>query len=40
MTVTEQGNRLPVQRHGLIVNVVPELREEYLRLHVAVWREV
>lgn len=40
MTVADRGNRLPVQRHGLVVNVVPELREEYLRLHAAVWPEV
>ena len=26
-----------VERHGLIVNVRPERREEYLRLHAAVW---
>jgi len=28
------------QRFGFVVDVVPELREEYLRLHAAVWPEV
>ncbi|HEX4057191.1 MAG TPA: L-rhamnose mutarotase [Galbitalea sp.] len=29
-----------IDRHGLIVNVRPEFRDEYLRLHAAVWPEV
>lgn len=29
-----------VERHGLIVNVRPERREEYLRLHADVWPQV
>jgi L-rhamnose mutarotase len=29
-----------VQRHALVVNVVPELRDEYLRLHADVWPQV
>lgn len=29
-----------VERHGLIVGVVPERRDEYLRLHSAVWPQV
>jgi L-rhamnose mutarotase len=29
-----------VQRFAFVVNVVPELREEYLRLHSAVWPQV
>ena len=29
-----------VERHGLIVNVLPDRREEYLRLHSAVWPQV
>jgi L-rhamnose mutarotase len=29
-----------VERHGLVVDVVPEKREEYLRLHAAVWPQV
>ena len=29
-----------VERHGLIVNVVPARREEYLQLHAAVWPQV
>jgi len=28
------------QRFAFVVDVVPELREEYLRLHAAVWPEV
>jgi L-rhamnose mutarotase len=40
MSVSEQGSRLAVERHGLVVNVVPELRDEYLRLHSTVWPEV
>lgn len=30
----------PVERHGLVVDLVPEKREEYLRLHSAVWPQV
>ena len=30
----------PVQRHGSVVRLRPEHREEYLRLHAAVWPEV
>lgn len=30
----------PVERHALIVGVRPELRDEYLRLHAAVWPQV
>lgn len=29
-----------MERHGLVVDVVPELRAEYLRLHAAVWPRV
>jgi L-rhamnose mutarotase len=29
-----------VQRYAFVVNVVPQLRAEYLRLHAAVWEEV
>ncbi|BDO42987.1 L-rhamnose mutarotase [Cellulomonas sp. NTE-D12] len=29
-----------MQRFAFVVDVVPELREEYLRLHAAVWPEV
>lgn len=29
-----------MERHAMVVNVVPELREEYLRLHSAVWPQV
>jgi L-rhamnose mutarotase len=29
-----------VERHGLMVNVRPERREEYLELHRAVWPQV
>ena len=29
-----------VQRHAFVVNVVPDLREEYLRLHADVWPQV
>jgi L-rhamnose mutarotase len=29
-----------IERHGLIVDVRPEKREEYLRLHAAVWPQV
>jgi L-rhamnose mutarotase len=29
-----------VERHGLVVNVVPEKRAEYLRLHAEVWPAV
>ena len=29
-----------IERHGLIVGVRPERREEYLRLHAAVWPQV
>jgi L-rhamnose mutarotase len=29
-----------VQRYASVVNVRPELREEYLRLHAAVWPQV
>jgi L-rhamnose mutarotase len=31
---------MTVQRHALVVNVVPNLRDEYLRLHAAVWPQV
>jgi L-rhamnose mutarotase len=31
---------MTVQRHALVVNVVPSMREEYLRLHAAVWPQV
>ncbi|MBN9326087.1 MAG: L-rhamnose mutarotase, partial [Cellulomonas sp.] len=31
---------MSVQRFAFVVDVVPELREEYLRLHAAVWPEV
>lgn len=30
----------PVQRHGSVVRLRPEHREEYLRLHAEVWPEV
>lgn len=40
MTVSDKGGRFPVQRCGLVVNVVPQLRDEYLRLHAAVWPQV
>jgi L-rhamnose mutarotase len=29
-----------MQRCGFVVNVVPELRDEYLRLHATVWPQV
>jgi L-rhamnose mutarotase len=29
-----------IERHGLIVNVRPDHREEYLRLHANVWPQV
>ncbi|MBD8207929.1 MULTISPECIES: L-rhamnose mutarotase [unclassified Microbacterium] len=29
-----------IQRHGLVIDLVPEMRDEYLRLHAAVWPEV
>ena len=29
-----------IERHGLIVDVRPERRDEYLRLHAAVWPHV
>lgn len=31
---------MTAQRFAFVVDVVPELREEYLRLHAAVWPEV
>lgn len=31
---------MTVQRYAFVVNVVPDLREEYLRLHAAVWSQV
>ncbi|MDO9396671.1 MAG: L-rhamnose mutarotase [Herbiconiux sp.] len=29
-----------IERHALVVGVEPSLREEYLRLHAAVWPQV
>lgn len=29
-----------MERHALVVNVVPAKREDYLRLHAAVWPQV
>lgn len=31
---------MTIQRYAFVVDVVPELREEYLRLHASVWPEV
>jgi L-rhamnose mutarotase len=31
---------MTVERHGLVVDLVPERREEYLRLHAEVWPQV
>ncbi len=31
---------MSVERHGLVVNVVPDRREEYLRLHSGVWPRI
>lgn len=31
---------MTIERHALVVNVRPELREEYLELHAAVWPQV
>jgi L-rhamnose mutarotase len=37
-----QAERSPdrIERHGSVVRLRPERREEYLRLHAAVWPEV
>lgn len=37
---TSPGAQPRTTRHGFVVDVVPEKREEYLRLHAAVWPEV
>ena len=29
-----------MERHALVVDVVPDMREEYLRLHASVWPRV
>ena len=34
------ADRTPVERHAGCVRLRPEMREEYLRLHAAVWPEV
>lgn len=38
--MNDNHDGVSVQRYGFVVNVVPELREEYLRLHAAVWPQV